>query len=84
MSAGEEAGTSRMCQILETVERDVHCRVNPNDELFGATGIWIVRVLWPYITINRHLNGILQNAYLRAPKAKCYCAPSAIPHFLGE
>jgi hypothetical protein len=36
---------SRMCQIFETVERDVHCSVSPNEGLFAAIGIWIVLVL---------------------------------------
>lgn len=39
MSAGEFAGTSRMCQMLETVEIDAHCRVNPNVGSFAAMGI---------------------------------------------
>lgn len=47
MSAGELPGTSRMCQMLETVEMLVHWRVRPREGLFGGTGIWIVRVLWP-------------------------------------
>lgn len=37
-----------MCQIFDTVERDVHCRVSPSEELFAAMGIWIVLVFWPF------------------------------------
>lgn len=44
MSAGEEAGTSRMCQMLETVEMDVHCSVRPRFGWDAGTGMWIVRV----------------------------------------
>jgi len=47
MSAGEEAGTSRMCQMLETVEMDVHCKVRPRLGCDEGMGMWIVRVRWP-------------------------------------
>jgi len=39
MSAGEFAGTSRMCQMLETVEMDVHCSVRPREGEEDGTGM---------------------------------------------
>ena len=39
MSAGEDGGTSRMCQMFETVESDVHCRDRPIEGLLVAMGI---------------------------------------------
>jgi hypothetical protein len=33
------AGTSRMCQMLVTAEREVHCRARPSDGWFAGTGM---------------------------------------------
>ena len=43
-----------MCQMFDTVERDVHCRVSPREGLLEAMGIWIVLVLCPYRIVEEH------------------------------
>jgi hypothetical protein len=51
MSAGDEAGTSRICQILDAAEKDVHCKLKPNDGLFAGTGMCIDLARCPYADI---------------------------------
>lgn len=57
MSAGELAGTSRMCQMFEAAEREVHWRARPRVGWSAGTGICNMRDLWPWECVSRVWEG---------------------------
>jgi len=75
-----------MCQIVETVEKDVCCSVRPSEGEDDGTGMWRVRVRCPCERLRGHSEEITRKkcADLGAPQTKRHCATGTIADFLGK
>lgn len=71
--------------MFVTAEREVHWRARPRDGWSAGTGMWRVRVFWPFVEDKHRVPSWgARTAYLCAPDAECYCTASAIANFLSK